>query len=64
MEHFERTANQEGGALNREGHFQFNLTQFKEKGYKLWYQMQLLSSMSAKLSRDLFSWTWKHHKSL
>lgn len=26
---FERTAHQEGGALNREGYFEFNLTPFR-----------------------------------
>lgn len=31
---FERTAHQEGGALNREGYFEFNLTPFREKKAK------------------------------
>ena len=35
MEHLERTSQQEGGgALNREGYFNFKLTQFKEKKAK------------------------------
>lgn len=34
VEHRERTAQQEGGALNRKGYFKFKLTPFKEKKAK------------------------------
>lgn len=34
VEHYERTAQQEGGALSREGYFKFKLIQFKEKNEK------------------------------